>query len=263
MAVIDELLARTHLRDDPDWPRDIVAYPDGADTGAVPSPEALWDFAVAGGHDDDAAALDLTTLCESVLTHAGTASLLEEFDTEHLPVPGGARVLGCVLHLADDPDSARMWWQYAAGADDDIAAFCLYLHHRALGEFDVADRWRRWTGIDTQPSPTPLTPTSPPPPVQTVDVSTPTVLRILARLINRQRRPRSEFAAAVMNYVPTAVAAGYVDNPDIEMPVAGRHFAEQISLILAVTTGRGQAPVVPLFSCPHQCMPGPLPYRPT
>lgn len=229
---------------------------------AAPSPDVPWEFAAGGGHADDAAALDLTTLCEFVLAHTGAASLHEEFDTEHLPRPRGPRGLGCILHLADDPDSARMWWQYAAGADDDIAAFCLYLHHHSLGESDVADQWSRWTSIDTQPTPEPLTRTSPPPPVPTVDISTPTVLRLLACLINRQHRPRSEFATALINYVPRAVAAGYVDNPATEMPVAGEHFAEQISVILAFTTEMNHALGAPLFSCPHRCIPRKLPHRP-
>lgn len=261
MALIDELLARTHLRDNPVRPRDVVAYRDSAQA-TPPSRDALWDLAVGGGHDHDAAALDLTTLCESVLAHTGIDSLQEEFDTEHLPVPGGARVLGCILHLADDADSARMWWQYAAGADDDIAAFCLYLHHQSLGESDVAERWRAWTRIDTQPAPERLTPTSPPPPVKTVDVSTLTVLRILGRLISRERRPRSEFATAVMDYVPTAVAASYIDNPDVEMPVPNRHFAEEIGAILAVTTALDQRRPATQMCRGHHRTPKPLPDRP-
>jgi hypothetical protein len=139
-----------------------------------------------------------------------------------------------------------MWWQYAAGADDTIAAFCLYLHHLSLGELHVADRWRVWSRVDTLPSPTPLTPrTDPPPPVTTVDVSTPTILRTLRRLAGAgqsRQCSRSEFATAVLDYVPNAVAASYISNPDTTMPVPDPHFADRIGTIIAVTAPADSGP---------------------
>lgn len=50
-------------------------------------------------------------------------------------------MLACVLHLAGREDSARFWWQFAAGADDNLAKFCLFLHHLALGEIHEANWW--------------------------------------------------------------------------------------------------------------------------
>lgn len=63
---------------------------------------------------------DLYTLCETVLIHF-TAGSLQDFVTEPLPEPPGARVSGCIPQLADTEDSAHSWWQYAAGAGDDLA----------------------------------------------------------------------------------------------------------------------------------------------
>lgn len=232
MALIDDLLARTHLQDDPVRPRDII--PDG-DADCTPFGTA---HTLGPGGPDAGAAQDLTTLCESVLAHTGAESLQEQFDTDQIPAAPGARVMGCILHIADDTDGARMWWQYAAGADDNIAAFCLYLHHLSLGELHVADRWRLWTTVDTRPSPTPLPATIPPPPFTTVDTSTPTILRTLRHLVDAGQshlRSRSEFAAAVLDYVPNAVAASYISNPDTTMPVPAPHFADRIGTIIAVT----------------------------
>lgn len=60
-------------------------------------------------------------------------------DPSRILEPDGARVLACVLHLAGREDSARFWWQFAAGADDNLAKFCLFLHHVALGEIHEAN----------------------------------------------------------------------------------------------------------------------------
>ena len=59
--------------------------------------------------------------------------------TEQLPGPEGAWILGCLLHLAGAEDGARYGWQYAAGAGDRGASYCLSLHHRARGDDRAAD----------------------------------------------------------------------------------------------------------------------------
>ncbi|MDF3142377.1 MULTISPECIES: hypothetical protein [unclassified Streptomyces] len=92
--------------------------------------------------DESSAADNLQTLCETVITHTDALTDLEEFLARALPEPPGARVLGCMLQLCAREESARMWWQYAAGAGDTAASYCLYLHHRALGEHGVADWWQ-------------------------------------------------------------------------------------------------------------------------
>ncbi|WP_406011821.1 hypothetical protein OG520_01125 [Streptomyces sp. NBC_00984] len=43
-----------------------------------------------------------------------------------------------MLYLADHPEGAMFWWQLAAGAGHQAAAYCLCLHHLSLGEPDEA-----------------------------------------------------------------------------------------------------------------------------
>lgn len=54
----------------------------------------------------------------------------------------GALVYACLLSLTGHPESAQFWWQLSAGAGNRIAAFCLHLHHLALGEAREAQHWR-------------------------------------------------------------------------------------------------------------------------
>jgi hypothetical protein len=232
---IDELLARALLLDQPAIPRDVIPYVPCEDTDTRSLLDGpLWQAAGASrGQDCDAAGHDLMTLCEAVVVHTAAVSL-RNFDTEYLPAPRGAKVLGCILQLADDEDGARFWWQYAAGAGDDTASYCLYLHHLSLGETDLATWWRNQTRIDTDPSPEKATVLFASEAV-TTDASTPTVLRVLGRLLSRADRTRSAFVNAVMEYVPSAVAVGYVDNPDFEIPLPGPDFADTIGIILADT----------------------------
>ncbi|MFD6750935.1 hypothetical protein ACFWDC_38360, partial [Streptomyces anthocyanicus] len=58
----------------------------------------------------------------------------------HLDVDG-ALVLAYLLHLTGHPESAQFWWQLAAGAGHREAAYCLHLHHLALGEAREAWHW--------------------------------------------------------------------------------------------------------------------------
>ncbi|UNO43528.1 hypothetical protein [Streptomyces sp. MST-110588] len=59
---------------------------------------------------------------------------------EHLDVEG-ALVFACLLYLTGHPESAQFWWQLAAGAGQRAAAYCLHLHHLALGESREAQHW--------------------------------------------------------------------------------------------------------------------------
>lgn len=85
----------------------------------------------------------LAMLCRTVVEEAGALRRLAAFLARRVPEPAGARVLGCVLQLAGREDGARFWWQFAAGAGDGAAAFCLYLHHLTLGEEWEAELWHR------------------------------------------------------------------------------------------------------------------------
>ncbi|OKI06227.1 hypothetical protein A6A06_37650 [Streptomyces sp. CB02923] len=235
MTSIEQLLARALLLDTPTVPRDIVPR---KDPGAAFLPEAAETRVAPDVHSrngaDRMAARDLRTLCETVLAHTTTACL-QGFVTDHLPEPPGARVLGCILQLTDDEDSARAWWQYAAGAGDDTASYCLYLQHLTLGDTEAAAWWRRQTPLGARPAPEAVShlPGSPEP-IRNLDASFPTVLRVLTRLA-RADRPRTEAVDAVMHYVPGAVALGYIDNPDFELPLPS-DFADHITILLAVTS---------------------------
>ncbi|MER7179969.1 hypothetical protein ABT404_10895 [Streptomyces hyaluromycini] len=59
---------------------------------------------------------------------------------EHLDVDG-ALAFACLLYLTRHPESAQFWWQLAAGAGSRAAAYCLHLHHLALGESKRARHW--------------------------------------------------------------------------------------------------------------------------
>ncbi|MER5466652.1 hypothetical protein ABT010_39745 [Streptomyces sp. NPDC002668] len=62
-------------------------------------------------------------------------------EEEQLDVEGAA-VFACLLYLTGHPESAQFWWQLAAGAGHRAAAYCLHLHHLALGEMREAKHWR-------------------------------------------------------------------------------------------------------------------------
>ncbi|MEU5093041.1 hypothetical protein [Streptomyces sp. NPDC021356] len=55
----------------------------------------------------------------------------------------GALHFGCLLSLAMKPEGALWWWQYAAGAGNATAAYCLHLFHLRRGELRDADHWMR------------------------------------------------------------------------------------------------------------------------
>lgn len=233
MTSISELLTRALLLDEPSAPRDVVPHTDARDE------EELWgDFArpcrvVASS----TAGRDLHTLCETIVSYTAVSSL-KEFVTEKLPEPRGARVVGCVLQLTGVEDGARFWWQYAAGGGDTAAAYCLYLHHLSLGETDVAAWWREQAYIGAQPDDAEqlLLLLPPKEPDGKYDWSTRTVLHVLGKLLHQTDRPRNEAVDAVMDYIPGAVAVGYVEHPDFELPLPRWDFAEQIALLLAAAT---------------------------
>jgi hypothetical protein len=53
----------------------------------------------------------------------------------------GALLFGCFLHLSAHPISASFWWKIAAGAGNQTAATCLYLHHVLRGDSREALWW--------------------------------------------------------------------------------------------------------------------------
>ncbi|MFF3859820.1 hypothetical protein [Streptomyces sp. NPDC002209] len=263
---IDQLLARARLHDTS------YAPPDIADTRGAPhhEPGARPCGAAPGEPHKDmrSAARDLRALCETAVTAAAVAAL-GDFLTNKLPQPSGARVLGCILLLTDAEDSARFWWQYAAGAGDSIASYCLYLHHLALGENHEALWWRRQTtpSAARHPADPPKAPDARgvadapgAPDAATVlfdgaernlaaDASLPTTLRVLRALRpgGGGSKRGSSTVKAVMEYVSAAVS--YVDD-DLELPLPDPDFTDRIRDLTAAPArtqkaGARTAPTLP------------------
>ncbi|WP_432091473.1 hypothetical protein [Streptomyces sp. NRRL F-5630] len=137
------------------------ATPPGFDIGAALrrlSTEALTLPGCSGSaHDNLARATEAATrlniLCRAAITDPAAAGHVERIatdppsPTDRSPSPEappdieGLFIYGCLLHLADHPESAQFWWQLAAGSEHGVAAHCLHLHHLALGESREAAHW--------------------------------------------------------------------------------------------------------------------------
>ncbi|MFD9458654.1 hypothetical protein ACFWBC_36940 [Streptomyces sp. NPDC059985] len=216
MTSVEAILSRALLVRDRVVPADIVPSSTPDSEQATPQPN--------GQHPNNAAADDLRALCETLVSHT-PAGTVTKFVTEQVPEPRSALILACVLQLTDAEDGARFWWQYAAGAGQAAAAYCLYLHHLALGEDDTALWWHRQTD-DVQPAPEGQTP-------DRIDgAPTTTILRVLHHLAKQIARPRSPAVTGLMDYMPTAVATGYLREPDMDLPLPGPDFACKIRSLL-------------------------------
>jgi hypothetical protein len=255
MTRIEEILSRALLVRDRTVPRDIVPTSPREKNRARPAGEPPEQDSTP-----NTAAEDLRALCETLVTHT-PATAVADFVTDQVPEPRSALILACVLQLTDTDDGARFWWQYAAGAGQAAAAYCLYLHHMALGESDTADWWHRQTD-DVQPSPGPPdqdhhpNPETPQPwhPAdhRITGSSTTTILRVLRHLAKYTARPRSAAVTELMAYVPTAVAVGYLREPEMDLPTPGPDFARRISTLFAAAGNRPDATTrLPARPDPH------------
>ncbi|GKQ33919.1 hypothetical protein [Streptomyces sp. A012304] len=164
------------------------------------------------------AARDLRVLCEALLTRAGALHGLGNFLGSALPEPSGARILGALLFLAGCEDSARFWWQYGAGASDTVSSYCLYLHHRSVGEDEEADWWLRHTEI------TPATLNR-----EATELEIATALHVLTAL-RRGRKGLPKALRALVEYVPAVV--GFVDD-DLELPLPDGDLADIVEEVVA------------------------------
>ncbi|MEU3340636.1 hypothetical protein [Streptomyces sp. NPDC006668] len=72
--------------------------------------------------------------------------------------------------------------------------------------------------------------------------STTTILRVLRHLAKYTARPRPAAVTALMAYVPTAVTAGYLRLPEIELPLPGPGFVKRLSMLLAAAAARPDIP---------------------
>lgn len=239
---IDDILSRALLVRDRTVPRDIVP--------TTPTPSSLPEPCPPGSppakQSAVVAAEDLRALCETLVTHT-PATDVADFVTDQVPEPRSALVLACVLQLSETDDGARYWWQYAAGAGQAAAAYCLYLHHLALGEVDTARWWHRQTD-DVQPAPG----DEPAPEADTgrpwnpadhrlTSQATTSLLRVLHHLAKSAERPRPAAVTQLMDYLPKAVACGYLRDPDVDLPVPDPDFARRIRRLLATAVERTEA----------------------
>lgn len=248
---IDHLLARARLID---APRTAVG-----DRCAHSTADAPWIHHPARRHAREdrsrQASADLRTLCETAVTRSALDTLSCGFLAHNLPFePDAASVLGCLLQLGHAPDAARFWWQFAAGAGDAAAAYCLALQHRAHGEETAAAWWlQQIPGVTETDDDIPAVPDRLP--VIDRPASLPTTLRILGKLRpDRRFRARQPGIAAVMDYVVSTFK--FVDD-DVELPLPEDEFSARIRTL----TDRGTpAPAPATAPAPHPD-PDPLPAR--
>ncbi|MFC0602282.1 hypothetical protein [Streptomyces palmae] len=202
---------------------------------APPPPEHLGAVAAGrwrGGLAEGAAermAQDLRTLCEALIARPGALTDLRDFLARRLLEPPGARVLGCILHLADHPDSAQFWWQYAAGAGDPAAAYCLYLHHMSLGEDAQAHGWLNWWHEQACAAPAAITTVLHEDGGAEADHEMAVALRVLRALTRERKLPAA--AVRLLDYVPTAVE--FTTEADLDLPLPEPDFAHQVKELTA------------------------------
>ncbi|MER6187217.1 hypothetical protein [Streptomyces sp. NPDC001652] len=231
MSTIDDLLAQSLLLRDPHVPADVVPHDEPGDD------DFLLGRHRANDTTDTSAAHSLDALCETVVSHC-TPDQLADFLTDQIPQPPTARILGCALHLAGIDIGARFWWQYAAGAEDAPASYCLHLQHLAHGETHAAALWHAQADAYTADQDNTETPEyAPALQSMNADTSLATVLRVLAQLTRTlPTRRHTPAARAVIEFVASAVAGGYTRHPDLEIPLPGTYFAEQLEIVVAATT---------------------------
>lgn len=248
MVDIDGILARARLR--PATPctqsdieageRRVAARVAARLAGAAPPPARPRTPTIPPGyrHLASPAARNLRALCQAVLNRPDAIGCLEPLSDSRVPEPDGARVLACILYLAACEDSARFWWQYAAGAGDQVAAYSLYLHHQSMGEDDDAEWWYDLTTA----TPATLDESS-------TRAEIATALHVLAALHHAE--PLSEHIRALIEYIPALI--GHPE--DVELPLPTQDFGGLMGAFAF-----GHPPTEPRSSGPlperrHHCSP--------
>lgn len=261
---IEDLLSRALLIRERAVPSDVVPRDSGEDRSC----DTAGEPPTAGGssstmHASEAeAAEDLRALCETLIFHTA-ATEVADFVTEQLPQPRSALALACVLQLTETDGGARFWWQYAAGAGQPAAAYCLYLHHRSLGEDVIAAWWHQQTDDvrDIPVSKASEATVEPAAPRPAASTSTSTILRVLRRLAQQTARSRTTAVSRLMTYLPPAVTSGYVCEAAIDLPLPGPDFANQINDLIDSAVDQPEVSGI-LPPAPHPTEPPePLPTR--
>ncbi|OMI34067.1 hypothetical protein [Streptomyces sparsogenes] len=235
---IDHILARALLTPTP--PCDVAAaearlaarLADGSPDRTAPA-GGREETADHAPDTDERMARDLRTLCEAIIGRDGALAQLQEVITHRILEPTGARVLGCVLQLAGHEDSAQFWWQFAGGAGDPAAAYCLYLHHMALGEEAQAHWWLAWWHEQAGGGVPPVI--DPEKESATTDHEMAIALRVLRGLKKGTVAPAA--TTAVIEYVAQAV--DFID--DLDLPLPEPEFADRIEDLTATETATSSA----------------------
>ncbi|GHE11019.1 hypothetical protein [Streptomyces alanosinicus] len=100
--------------------------------------------------------ITLQALCRHLLRSDGASQHLAR--TADSPVdpeeaPEGALYFGCLLDLVKKSDGALWWWQFAAGAGNPTAAYCLYLFHTRRGDLrDAGHWWHQYLALGPPPA---------------------------------------------------------------------------------------------------------------
>jgi hypothetical protein len=79
------------------------------------------------------AAFYLETLSTQPLCRGDTPAHLTRIAEDPSDIDGALH-FGCLLSLAQELEGAMWWWQFAAGAGNATAAYCLYLLHLSRGD---------------------------------------------------------------------------------------------------------------------------------
>jgi hypothetical protein len=146
----------------------------------------------------DQATKDLHALSAQALHRSDAAGSLAQLANTCRIDPDGALHFACLLHLADHQEGAQFWWQFAAGAGNPTAAYCLYLLHLGRGELRDAEHWI-WQAAELD------------------DAATSRVGRLNVRCTNwpRRRRPSPALCEAVRRLkVDQDDELGCVPHPD-------------------------------------------------
>lgn len=117
--------------------RRVAAAAQGGRRLSRPAPPVRQEPSVRYLLDD--AGRDLKALTKLVINEPDACTWLDGLVTRW--EPRGGLVFGCLLDLTGQPFDAQWWWQYAAGAGNLTAAYCLYLHHICMGELRDAEHW--------------------------------------------------------------------------------------------------------------------------
>ncbi|CAN3985996.1 hypothetical protein [Kitasatospora purpeofusca] len=106
---------------------------------AAPLPAPSAPTRIPAGTLIDDAARDLKALSKGVIHEPEAGAWVNGLVTRW--EPHGGLVFGCLFDLTGRPYHAQWWWQFAAGAGEPLAAYCLYLHHVRAGELRDAEHW--------------------------------------------------------------------------------------------------------------------------